>query len=272
MHKLWWMGPLRNANPQPGASGDQLPPTPTSVPPADDPEKTRLATELARARQENERLRQNVPPRQTEQPRPTPTNADLNKEFYKDAVTNSAAIADAVVNNRLQQANAASYDTLVAVAAQTARGTDPEDQALFDKYRTDIELKMATVEPQWRQNATVWRNAFIAVKGEKLPEIVAEARNKAPAVHISRENGPSAPSAPTPKASKVQLTAEEQRTADRFGMTPEEYSATRDKLNNSSELGELTKPNEFDGVLIMRTEDRRRQERAERIKHANAVK
>lgn len=242
-----------------------------------DPEKDRLAADLARSRSENDQLRRSLTaPRPPAAPAPG-TNPPLEpKDFYKDPWNMSAAVSLHAANETVTNAMAPMYDTLVATARNVARGTDPEEQALFDELLPDIELKMALVAPSWKQNATVWVNAFNVVKGEKFKQLMTKNNEgRAPAVHIRNGNGPSAPTPAQPATNKVKITDAEAATARKFGMTPEHYAQVRDRVFKTEEenpLGKIDGPGFFDGRITYRTEDLRKEQRDARRKREAAAR
>jgi hypothetical protein len=194
---------------------------------------------------------------------------DLEKEFIKNPLDMSAAIAQRTVNHALQQFQAGmghSFDTQVEMARKLARGDDADRQKLFDTYAGEIEASVAQVDVPMRANTTVWRNAADLVFGRHLNDLKPKADdpNRAPAVHVSTGGGPAAPSAaqPAPKASDDKLTPEEQKFARKFRISDAEYlQGKKDNLNQTDPILNPNGPSSWDRFVTFDSREKRKEAR-----------
>jgi hypothetical protein len=279
MHRSWWMGPLWEGEPAAAGGGTGvLPP-----PPARDPERDRLAADLARERDNNARLTAALGTR-TAPPAAAPpvdnTLRDLNKKFYENPVGHSVTIAQEAARTILAEQAQHQHPTLVMAARNQIRATNPE---LFDRYAADIDAKVGSLAPQWATNATVWGNAFTQVKGEKMEEIVAarqaalppDTSPQAPALHISNGGGPARPSAPPAPGSKgPKLNDQEKEWAARFEMKEEDYARSRDRTFEQeavNPLNSMKKMSFFDGAITFNSQQKRKDQRDARKRAAAAA-
>lgn len=189
------------------------------------------------------------PPAPAPAPGAAPSKEDYEKQFFRDPLGMSSAIANAAVQNAMATNNAASFDTLVEMAKSTARNRNPAEAELFDKLLPDIEVKISNVPQHLRGNVNVWSNAFSMVKGEKFMEI-REFKNRTPAVHIA--DGPAAPSNRQPAAPpKEKLSDDEAMVARKLGLSSEDYLRGK----------KLYETQEWPDVLTFDTTEARRRKR-----------
>lgn len=248
---------------------EQLPPIGGASPPA--PPRDPAADRLARMEQElrdTRNLAQNLSSRlQSATPPPAPpqqnNSEEMRRQFYADPVAASVAIARQAAVEAQQQHGNQHMDTMIAVARSQVRSSDAE---LFDQYQYEIDAQVAQVDPQFRGNINVWANAFNLVKGAHIRDITDRARQQhpqAPAVHISREGGPAAPShasAPAPRS--TELSPEEKTMARKLGITEGEYS--QGKVDNASQNDERVNPlgpSSWDSVVTFSSKEKRRADR-----------
>lgn len=230
--RKFWMGPLREQEGETAAGGG----APDGMPPADtelDALKKKLeqqAGEIGKMKEAfaSQPIQAQNPPLQPQQPgRPDPK--EIEKQFWKDPLNTTAAIAQQVAREMVGGLAASSHDNQVATAKMIAM-QDPANKKIYDRYAVDVEAKLATVAPQFRTNPTVWTNAITMVKGEKMEEIMKE-RGGAPAARIN--DGPSSPSSrPAPPSPTTKLTPEEQRMARNLKLTDEQYSRGKARYEN----------------------------------------
>ncbi len=234
-------------------------------PPVQDPAIARMAQKIQAQDQELERLKRTVmaPP---QAPGGGMSKADLEKEFFKSPLEFTANIAQRAVQEYAQrQGPGVGFDTQVEMAARIARGDDPEEQAIFDKWRTEIEATVMQVDVPQRANATVWVNAFKMVKGNHARELMDSVRgkgeeNRAPGVIIRPGNGPAAPTkaAPAP-AGNAALSDEEKREARKFRISDERYAtAKKENLEQSDFMRNPLGPSSWDQHVTFSTRGNRR--------------
>lgn len=254
---------------------EQLPPVP-GQPPAADPEVARLTRSVQDQRSEIDRLKRLItaPPQPVAQPGQQMSREDMDKQFFRNPIDASIAIATKAAQDTMAQQQGPSFDTLVQVARNEARGTDVKQQAIFDKYIAEIEVAVATAPPNYRTNVNVWRNAFNVTKGAHLEEILAEAGTssqtaeppRSAAVHIRDGSGP-APSSPRPGQPPrgEQLSAEEQRVARKFKMSDERYLAGKKHYEGQTDpQSNPIGPSSWDPMITFDSADSRRKAREAR--------
>lgn len=194
-------GVLMDAEPAPGGGGTTL----------TQQEVDRIRTALAAP------SRAAPPPPQAPPPQGGPTKKELETAFWNDPLSMSAAIATQAAAQA--RANGPGMDTLIGIARQQAREEDPD---VFDRYEQEIRQALTALDPQFHQNATVWKNAFNMVRGVHSKEIFEMRRTsfQAPAV----PDGPARPGvAPPPSAPKTKLTEEQEYVARKLGVSEESY-------------------------------------------------
>ncbi len=262
--------------PQPQVPG-QAPPqgAPPPEPPPGQNDTAALRAELERRGREVDDLKRRImapPPPSTPPPAPAGApldDAQLRTEFFKNPIGVSAAIAQRAAHKaqqRAQAGNAASYDTLVSVARDQARASDP---ALFDALSLEVDTMVTTqVDPQFRTNSTVWRNAFAQVKGQNIDKVMQIKGQqpppeppRGPAVHISREGGPSGSSPPrAPAPPSETLTDDEKHVARKLGLSEKAYLQGKKDLAGQAISG----PSSWDRFITTSSRDKRREERERR--------
>lgn len=221
------------------------PAAPPAVAPAADPKDAEIARLQAA-------LRQPAPPAA-----PPIDKKALEVEFFKNPLEMSTAIANAAALNN--PAN----DTMIEVAMSQARGSDPEMQAVWDKYLPEIQQHVGTVQPQFRTNVTVWRNAFNFVRGQRMEEIFTARKAATPAIHTS--DGPAAPgvrAAGAPPKSK--LTEEESYIATQLGLSEDSYRHGKEIM--AGQHGKEKSP--WDDVVTIDSQAQRRSARDAKRKSA----
>lgn len=241
-----------------------VPPVEQQLPPVD-PRIAQMQADLQEQRRLTQQLQQNMP----KQPTPQNNLDDLNRQFFKDPVTSAVAIARQAAAELQQSQGANAHETLVGVAQDQARKTNPE---LWDKYHTEIVEKVkAQVDSQFHTNSTVWSSALDMAIGRHINDIrdaVRAEKPQAPAIKIS-EGGPAIgggrpAAAPTGAAEK--LTAEERQMAKDLDISPESYAAGKDAYDNQSAKGKSS----WDDYVTFSSKDSRRKARA--AKRAVAAK
>jgi len=255
----------------------QLPPASArSAPPAEDPEVVRLRSEVARNRQDLDALRSRV----TAPPAPAASNgqgmspAEMAREFYKDPVAHSAAIAERVVTERLKTEGEPTRQTMIQMAKSQARA---KDEKFFDKFYLEIEAAVNSVAPQFHGNITVWENALKLVKGNHIDEIIAEkiaAGQAAPpapqgngqsaALHIREGGGPSEPSPRSAAApGSAELSSDEKHVAKKLGLTEDQYKAGKAHLEGQNDpVRDPVGKSSWDAHITFDSRERRRRLRA----------
>lgn len=263
----------------------QLPPAPRQTPPAEDPEVARLRSEVARSRQDLDALRSRI----TAQPAPAAGNgqgmspAEMAREFYKDPIAHSAAIAQRVVQDTLRAEGEPTRQTMIQMAKSQVRA---KDEKLFDKYYLEIEAAVNTVAPQFHGNITVWENALKLVKGNHIDEIIAEraaASGQPPAgeprgngdsaaLHIRQGDGPAPPSPRQPQATAgTELSADEKHVARKLGLTEEQYKAGKAHLEGQNDpVRDPVGKSSWDGQITFDSRERRRKIRATQLAQRRA--
>lgn len=206
-----------------GAAAPSLTPGLPPEPAVKDPALEAMERELATQKEQIGRLTsavQNQPvniqqPPQNGQPL---TKEQLEKDFFKNPLDMTAAIAYKAVSDALANSEAQNFDTLVDVARNAARESDKE---FFDKYRIEIEAKVMGMQLQFRKNSQIWRNAITMTKGEHVNDLLKErAGSPAPAIH----DGPAKVGARSPAApAQVALTADEKEVARGLKLSEERY-------------------------------------------------
>lgn len=254
--------------------GTHLPP---ATPPATDPERERLAGDLARSRAENARLTalirsgQAAPPTVVQQgappAAPQPDLKDLNRRFLQDPMQTATAVAQSVVQQTVPQqisaAVAPHMEALVTVAKDAARREDPET---WDRFAAEVELEVTQNTPQqYWTNPNIWKHGFNVVKGKHYNELKNVPPAAAPAVHISSSGGPGAPSTRTAPATPghAALSADEKEVARGFGLTDDQYASAKAKLENMDPRGRVNKPSPFDGLITFSSKQKRKEQRDE---------
>ena len=228
---------------------NQLPPAPGAKPPQEDPELTRLKGEVAKHKATlDDVLRRVAAPPAAPAPAASgnpPTETELNKQFYQAPVKHTMELATHVAQQVLRDAVEGSQATLITVAKNEARGSDPIGQKIFDKYASEIETTAMSADPKFRANVMVWKNAVSYVKGLHMTEIMqefygqqpqAEPTNRAPAVHIKEGGGPGQPSARPGQAPKAEeLSADEKMVAKKLNISEDQYRAGKEHYNNQND-------------------------------------
>lgn len=263
------MGPLRDPEPQPG-SGDPIPPPPQ--PPTSDPALQRMQADLQRMSEQQQAMLSRMQP--AAQPsNAQPTQADLDKQFFKAPTQTVLNVTDALVQNRMQQMNQATFDTLRDVARKAAREGHEE---LFDLYATEIDLAVNEVPQFYHTNINTWKMARDKVFGGHILDIrnkAIEESKKAPAVHI----GPGGPSSGTPRSPQAgrdpnkfnpdpvmtELGPRYERDVARgLGLSEEEYCAGRAHIAGQAFKG----PSSWDPHITFDSAQRRKELRKQREK------
>lgn len=245
----------------PPEPGQQLPVIPNQ-PVANPQEQQRLARlelELAEQRRMTTQLQSQLtrPPAQA-----APNTSDLNRQFFQDPVTSAQAIARQAAQEQMQQFGAGHMETLIETCRMQARQGNEE---IFDRYANEIEARVAQAGPQFQANINVWKSAVNMVKGEHMRELIDAARQaqpQAPAIHISREGGPAAPSvAGQPAAKAEELTAEEKKMAKSLGIDDDMYRAG--KAYNEKQNGDFDPigASSWDKVVTFDSRQKRREKR-----------
>lgn len=201
-----------------GGGGDGLLPPPPASTPLEDQVK-QMQADIVRVRE----AVQNIP---TPSPPPSPPSpatdqkAELEKAFWKDPLSMTAAIAQRAAFEATQAAGGMNLDTLTELAKQQVRGTDPIQQQLFDAYSSEIEEMVKQMPPQLHSNKNVWQNATHVVLGRHINDIRKMTSQTPP-----QQSGgplPSSPRAAT-EPKKEALSADEKDWARRWGITDDEY-------------------------------------------------
>lgn len=243
VHKEWLetFGGKRDAEGDAGGGGGLPPGTPPSVaPPAKDPALERMENELkgmgerlgrAEGALQNQPLAiNNAPPTA-----PAMGKEALEKEFFKNPLEMSAAIATKAAQDAVANLEAGNIDTQIEQARVMARS---EDVAFFDKWRVEIEAKVMGMHPQFRKNVMIWRNAIKMTKGEHVDDIVREAQAKADSstTTIHKGDGPAPPSprAASPSA-KEPLSEEEKTVAKGLKLSEDRYRRGKERYKNQEE-------------------------------------
>lgn len=239
---------------------EQLPPA--AAPAKPDPAVQRLEAELAQQRKTTQQIMERLGA-QTPPPHTAPPPADkkeLEKEFYKDPLARTADIArtvsEAVMQRSIQEMGP-QFETLKQLARDKARANDPE---LFDKYVMEIEAQVASCAPNLQTNIHVWTSAFNVIKGQHMSEILDAERQKkpsGPAIRVSTDGGPSAPSKGAPAPSAAKLTEDEKMVARNLGLSEEQYQAGKDHLAKQSERG----PSSWDPYITFDSRQKRKEQR-----------
>lgn len=226
---------------------------PPTTPPPPDPTISRLEAGLAAQREEIERLKvaSNHPP-VSPSPLPSPpTKADLERRFFQDPLTSTAAIAQHAAANAVSQFGAP-LETLRDIARDRVRSIDPE---VFDKFEPEIIAAVGTMPPQFQANSAVWTNAFNIVRGKHITEVLEMKGQKAPPV----KDGPSAPSVRVSQApAKPPLSENEKIIAEGFGLTEDEYRHGKEFHENQDRI--------FGELLTTDSVKKRKKERLEKEK------
>ncbi len=256
--KKWYMGPLRDEEPGSGGGNggsDGLPPDPTP-----DPAIAAMQNQIQQLNSTVQRLTQQPPPpppHHVNQPPTQPAGKEeIEKVFWKDPLNTSAAIAQRVAMETMQNYQSQNYDTMVESAKALAMA-DPKMKEVYDRFPVEVEAKVANLSPQFRTNSTVWKNAIIMVRGEKMEELM-KARTSSP--KPGQGDGPAPPSSrpapPNPAASK--LSDDEKLWAKRLGLTDEQYASGKEKYANQEER--------WADVVTFDSMERRRRDAAARRK------
>lgn len=177
---------------------------------------------------------------QAQQPKPVaapqPTKEEINKEFFKDPITQVAQVSNLVAQNAMGQVHAAVMPALERVARDSIRGTDSET---FDLYQAEIEANVAKVHPSQRGNPDVWQAAFDMVKGKHVNDIIAaKAKSKPPTAADGKRDGPAPPSPRESPAPKVEALNDEERDfCKKFKITEEAYRRGAKRYDSQSDTG-----------------------------------
>lgn len=268
------MGCLMDGEPAPAGGG--LPPA--TPPPAVDPAVARLTASLEQTRGQVEQLRRQVlaPAQPAPVPGAPPTRQEMERQFMQAPVDMTAAIAQRTVQEAMQRFGANGFDTQVEMAMNLARGTNPDDQTLWDRYLPEIQGAVAQVDPQLRINSTVWRNAFQMVKGAHVDDIIASRQaaqtpqgNQSPAVHVRTGNQSGVPSKAPAAPTAEKLTDDEARFAKKFRIEPEEYLAGKKaNLAQSDFIMDPLGKSSWDDHITFSSRDARRKAKEEKKRAA----
>lgn len=233
--------------------------TPPSIPdPPAIPDN--VSSELDRMRQDIAGIRDAVQNRPVLPPQPpapdagTPDVRSIEKEFWKNPLTVTAAISQHAVAQALQATQGQTHDTLVEVAKQQARNRLSSDDAdLFDAYKGEIEQVVGTLAPQFQTNVNVWSNATTTVFGRHIADIVKikAKKNGAPSPSGDGPAPPSTKGAPAPV--KTPLTPEEKQWAKNWDITEDEYRHGKEILDDQDK--------HFEEVLTFDSKRKARKER-----------
>lgn len=198
-------------------------------------------------------------------PAPSPnqswTKEQVEAEYYKDPISVTGAVAAHRVQQEMkafQAQQAPGLETTIELARGMARGTTPEEQALFDKYRPEIEeqIKQSRVPPHFLANVHVWRNAFNVVKGQKMSEIL-RAHTPTP----GRDDGPSPPTRSSPMPTPGPLSEEERKMAAGLGISEEEYQEGKKDVSIGPTGESIIDSEAWGQVMTFDSRKKRRQER-----------
>lgn len=175
--------------------------------------RTRLSTLEANIAAENAKR---------QQPPPSP---ERSTDFFEDP--------EKAFNQRQGPRDMYMLETRAQVAQMNFEGgllAEPgrfgDDPKVYKKYRNEV-VDLIRREPLVNQaNSQVWKNAFLLIKGLHSDEI-ADARKSQDAAFFG-EQPKTAVSADTKPVDEV--TDEDRRAAQRYGLTPEEILASRKTL------------------------------------------
>lgn len=270
----FFMGPLRDPEPQPGsppAAIDGLPPTPPATPPAADPiaalqaDVGRMSETLGRV---VETIRQQPAPGTPPQAQPArPDPKAIEAEFWKNPLGMTQAIATAAVNQAMQQPQAGA-DTLADVARKQARDREPK---IFDLLAAEIEGKVKGMPPQFHTSVSVWNNAFNMAVGENLDRVLAERAKGAPPVPgtptaTAPQGGPALPSPRAPQAPpEEKLDDAEKDFIKRFGISEAGFRRGKAAYEAQGE-GRPNEPSSWDAHITFDSEQKKRREREAKAK------
>lgn len=235
--RVWWEQKkiLRDENDeQQGSSGSGAAGAGDSGSSSGDDEIEQLRRRLAQSESRTAQLEEHVKrqPVQHAPPQQPPAQPGFDKkslesEFWKDPLTmtaniarQAAAEAAQAVHVNIQQSQG---DLLAIQAKEVARRSDPE---VFDALELHINAKLQDVPAAYKNNPTVWVNAFNVVKGEHIDKVI-EIKGKGAQMQQQQRassDGPARPSAkaaPAPK--KAELTQEQKDVARKMRLTEDQY-------------------------------------------------
>jgi hypothetical protein len=254
--KKWWMGPLRDDDPAPG-SGGGVPGMPPD-PPQPDPAISAMQNQIAQLNQTVQRLTQPPPPPAVNQPAPG-SKEEVEKVFWKDPLNTSAAIAQRVAMETMSRYQQQNFETMVESAKSLALA-DPKLKLVYEKFPVDVEAKLANVDPQFRTNATVWKNAIIMVRGEKADELM---KHQSSAPKPGQGDGPAPANhrtAPAPPTTS-KLTEDEKKWAANLKLSEEQYAKGKERYENQEQR--------WGDVITFDSMERRRQDALRRQAQRN---
>lgn len=268
----WNLGSLWDG--EPGAAGGGLPPG--APPPPPDVDVAKLVAQVEKQGQAIENIVgaiRNIPAASAPSPRPQETKPDdvkaIEAEFWKNPVQVAQALSRQAAAEGIAAAanNNPALDTLVLMARDSAR---KKDEKIFDLLATEIETKVNSLPPQFRQSASAWTNAFNMAVGENMERVVAE-RQKAnpPAAAPAVAGGPLPPSprqADPPRT--ADLSVEEKDFCRRFGVSEDGYRRGK-KAYAEQGSGRPNETSSWDGVMTFDSNVKKMQAREAKRK-ANA--
>lgn len=164
-----------------------------------------------------------------QQPKPQANDdvrAKANEEFFNDPLkaTQQAAqqAAHAAAHAATQQLRQERWQPDVEAAKTKVRGADPK---LWDKYEDEIKTYVQQYEAGHWTNPETWNQAVNSVKAKHMDDIFEERRQL-------QERDPDGPGVPSPKGSpgavkEDALSEGEQKAADIFQMTDDEYKKSK---------------------------------------------
>lgn len=253
---------------------------PVQKPPQEDPELTRLRGEVTKQKSDLDALkaRFTAPPAPAANNQPM-SSTDMAREFYKDPIASSVAIAQKVLQDQQRQGNDASRATLIQVAKDSVRNSSPENAQLFDKYILEIEAAVTSVDPQFQTNINVWKHALNLAKGSHIDEIMEDRRKaagqpaageepaRAPAVHIRAGEGPGQSSnRPAAAAKGEELSQDEKRTARRLGLSEDSYKMGKKHVAEQNDaVSDPVGKSSWDPFITFDSRERKRRLRAEQL-------
>lgn len=204
----------------------------------------------------NNSLRQQTAP--PPQAQAAPDRTAINREIWADpakVLEFGQAQTQQMINQAVSGAMAQDHEAMVELAKDKAKGTDPDEMALFDKYYQGILQRVATVAPQFHRNPTVWRNAFHAELGAHHREIRQVQRDEAEtgrprSAAIRTHDGPSAPSPRSgPSPQKTQLPDDAKFIARKLRITDDQMRQGIADYANQGDTKDPSKASSWDKVI-----------------------
>ena len=196
-----------------------------------------------------------------------PDVADVNKRIWQNPAQSVAEMVYAGAQQVVGQQMAMDHETMVAVARDKAKEMSG-DAELFDKYRTEIEQRVAAQPPAYHRNVNVWVNAAQGVYGSHARELryeqkdaANEGKPKAPAIRTTGD-GPAPPSPRSASAPRTEPLSDEAREmARRFRMSEEKFRQGMQAYENQGDPQDPTKPSSWDQVFSFGPEGRKKKEK-----------